>query len=29
MAEFIKHNAGPEELTDEELDGWLEGFPVD
>jgi hypothetical protein len=29
MVEFIKHNAGPDELTDEELDGWLEGFPVD
>jgi hypothetical protein len=28
MIEFHTHNAGPE-LTDEELDGWLESFPVD
>jgi hypothetical protein len=27
--EFNKHNEGPDVLTDEELDGWLEGFPVD
>jgi hypothetical protein len=29
MVEFHKHNAGPDELTDEELDGWIESFPVD
>jgi hypothetical protein len=29
MVEFRKHNAGRDELTDEELDRWLESFPVD
>jgi hypothetical protein len=29
MIEFNKHNEGPDELTDEELDRWLESFPVD
>jgi hypothetical protein len=29
MVEFHKHNDGPDELTNEELDRWLEGFPVD
>jgi hypothetical protein len=28
MVEFHKHNDGPDELTDDELDRWLEGFPV-
>ena len=28
LVEFNKHNDGPDELTDEELDRWLEGFPV-
>jgi hypothetical protein len=26
--EFNKHNEGPDVLTDEELDRWLEEFPV-
>jgi hypothetical protein len=29
MVEFNKHNQEPNELTDEELDRWLESFPVD
>ena len=29
MVEFNQHNDGPDELTDEELDKWLERFPVD
>jgi hypothetical protein len=29
MIEFNKHNEGPDELTDEELDRWVESFPVD
>lgn len=29
MVEFHTHNAGPDELTDEELDTWVESFPVD
>ena len=29
MVEFKRHNDGPGELTDEELNTWLEGFPVD
>ena len=29
MVEFNRHNEGPDELTDEELDKWLESFPVD
>ena len=28
MACFNKHNEGPAELTDEELDRWVESFPV-
>ena len=28
MVRFNKHNEGPEELTDEELDRWVESFPV-
>ena len=29
MIEFNRHNEGPDELTDEKLDRWLEEFPVD
>ena len=29
MIEFHTHNEGPDELTDAELDRWLESFPVD
>jgi hypothetical protein len=29
MIEFNAHNTGPDELTEEELDAWLESFPVD
>jgi hypothetical protein len=29
MVEFKRHNDGPDELTDEALDEWLESFPVD
>jgi hypothetical protein len=29
MVEFNRHNEGPDELTDEELERWLERFPVD
>jgi hypothetical protein len=28
LVEFNRHNDGPDELTDEELDNWLESFPV-
>jgi hypothetical protein len=28
MVGFNKHNLGPRELTEEELDQWLERFPV-
>jgi hypothetical protein len=28
LVEFKQHNAGPDELTEEELDAWLESFPV-
>jgi hypothetical protein len=29
VVEFNRHNDGPDELTDEELERWLERFPVD
>jgi hypothetical protein len=28
MVELNQHNAGPDELTDEELETWVESFPV-
>ena len=28
MVQFNKHNEEPDELTDEELDRWVESFPV-
>jgi hypothetical protein len=28
MVEFNKHNGGPDELTNEGLDTWVESFPV-
>ena len=28
LVEFQKHNEGPDELTDEELDRWVENFPI-
>ena len=28
MVCFNRHNAGPDPLTDEELDRWVESFPV-
>ena len=28
LVEFNRHNDGPDELTDEELDRWVETFPV-
>ncbi len=29
LVEFNKHHEGPDELTDEELDRWVESFLVD
>ena len=29
LVDFKKHNEGPDELTDEELNRWLDGFPVE
>jgi hypothetical protein len=28
LVEFNEHNVGPDELTDEELDKWVETFPA-
>ena len=28
MVQFNKHNEEPDELTDEELDRWVESFPI-
>jgi hypothetical protein len=28
LVEFRNHREGPDELTSEELDRWVEGFPV-
>jgi hypothetical protein len=28
MVEFNRHNDGPDELTDEQIDRWLESFAV-
>jgi hypothetical protein len=28
LVEFQKHNEGPDELTNEELDRWVETFPI-
>ncbi len=28
MVQINKHNEGPDELTDEELDRWVESFPI-
>jgi hypothetical protein len=28
LVQFNAHNYGPDELTDEELDRWLESYPV-
>ena len=29
VVDFKKHNEGPDELTDEELNRWLESFSVE
>lgn len=29
MVEFGKHNEGPDDLTDEELDRWVGSFPIE
>ena len=29
LVDFRNHNEGPDELTDEELSTWLDGFPVE
>jgi hypothetical protein len=29
IVEFNQHNAGPDKLTDEDLDTWVDSFPVD
>jgi hypothetical protein len=28
VVDFKNHNEGPDELTDEELNRWLDGFPI-
>jgi hypothetical protein len=28
LVDFQKHNEGADELTDEELDRWVENFPI-